>query len=229
MNIKFFREFILTAGHCCEYRDPESFTVVVGEHDRSTTDLGQRSRSVSKVIIHPSFTSTTLNNDFCLLQLSSKLEWSETVYPVCLPKTCDDECTNSGSGQGDYIMITGWGTTQEEGSSSRILQKARVPMQNRVTCTKNYEAEDVTITDQMICAGYSSGGIDACQGDSGGPMVCPKWGFFQQDGVTSFGLGCARPNLFGVYSRVCTAIEWIDYTIGKYKMSATTTTPSGDS
>jgi secreted trypsin-like serine protease len=45
------------------------------------------------------------------------------------------------------------------------------------------------------------GGLDACQGDSGGPLtrgtnnsVLP--------GITSSGIGYARPNLLGVYARV---------------------------
>ena len=209
---------MLTAAHCCKYTDAKQYSLTVGEHKVSErNEDGERTVGASKVIIHPYYDSSTMDNDFCLLQLRSKLQFNDAVYPVCLPVSCNEECEYSNSqGNQDYVMISGWGATQEEGSGSNTLQKARVPIQNRATCSRNYANENV-ITDRMTCAGYSSGGIDACQGDSGGPMVCPKWGFFQQDGVTSFGLGCARRRFFGVYARVCTALDWIDYMIEMYK------------
>lgn len=47
------------------------------------------------------------------------------------------------------------------------------------------------------------------QGDSGGPMVSKQGSVWVQSGIVSFGFGCARPNLPGVYSRVSRYQSWI--------------------
>jgi len=53
------------------------------------------------------------------------------------------------------------------------------------------------------------GGSDACQGDSGGPI----WGITRGSayilGVTSRGIGCARKDTYGIYSRVSYYRDWI--------------------
>ena len=60
--------------------------------------------------------------------------------------------------------------------------------------------------------------LDTCQGDSGGPLlVFTSDNVWQQVGITSVGVGCARANYSGIYTRVTAYQAWINTT-----MSSTT-------
>lgn len=65
------------------------------------------------------------------------------------------------------------------------------------------------------------------QGDSGGPMVSKQGSVWVQSGIVSFGFGCARPNLPGVYSRVSHYQSWIDSHISSDKPGFVLFTSSG--
>ena len=51
--------------------------------------------------------------------------------------------------------------------------------------------------------------IDTCQGDSGGPLLAFQNNRWVIAGLTSFGVGCARPNTPGAYTRVSRFISFI--------------------
>lgn len=69
--------------------------------------------------------------------------------------------------------------------------------------------------DLVLCAGVLKGGMDSCQGDSGGPLMIPTGRLseptvYYQIGIVSYGIGCARADVPGVYTRVSSFVEWIE-------------------
>ena len=61
---------------------------------------------------------------------------------------------------------------------------------------------------------YFKGGKDTCRGDSGGPlMVKHSTGRYVLAGITSWGIGCARPSLPGMYTRAANHVDWIMATV----------------
>uniref|UniRef100_A0A3B3DU48 Si:dkey-32n7.7 n=1 Tax=Oryzias melastigma TaxID=30732 RepID=A0A3B3DU48_ORYME len=179
------KEWVLTAAHC-----------VVGKkanirfEGKKMTFLKER---VAAKIVHPDFGGRTLDNDIALLRLSSPVTFTHYIRPVCL--AASGSVFNNGTGS----WVTGWGNLLP---FPQTLQEVAVPVIGNRQCGCLYGVDGINITSNMICAGVLGGGKDACQGDSGGPMVTKLGSVWIQSGIVSFGVGCARPNLPGVYSRV---------------------------
>ena len=93
----------------------------------------------------------------------------------------------------------------EDGELSDVLRQVNLPVADQSNCNDVYDGE---IAESMLCA-YNKGGKDSCQADSGGPYVCLKGGKWYLQGVVSFGLGCARPDIPGIYTRVYKYLQWI--------------------
>ncbi|XP_064100784.1 transmembrane protease serine 9-like [Macrobrachium nipponense] len=200
------KQWILTAAHCVSGSSPSDFTVVIGEHDWSTTSetTSTERRQVSNIIVHSQYDSTTLDNDMALLKLSSPISFplDNKIAPVCLPDPNNDYANVD-------AIVTGWGTTSSGGSQPYELYEVTVPTMTNSKCSQAYSGE---ITSNMICAGLDAGGKDSCQGDSGGPMVTAgnaAQTFMIQIGVVSWGYGCAAAGNPGVYARVNNYLSWI--------------------
>jgi secreted trypsin-like serine protease len=204
-------QWVLTAAHCVERDDapgqpvpPSTVTVHLGKHNIRQIEASQQTKSVAQVIIHPSYNPNSGDSDIALLRLTSAATLNSRVATIpLLVSPGDDPLTAPGV----LATVTGWGTTSEDGVASNTLQKVSIPIVSNATCN---QALPWTITQNMICAGYAAGGKDSCQGDSGGPLIVPDGaGSWKQTGVVSFGLGCARPGLYGVYTRISRYIAWI--------------------
>lgn len=51
------------------------------------------------------------------------------------------------------------------------------------------------------------------QGDGGGPLVCEDDGYYELSGLVSWGFGCGRAQVPGVYVKVSSFISWINQII----------------
>lgn len=94
------------------------------------------------------------------------------------------------------------------GETSDTLKAVEVTIVPQNTCESIYGGNDV-IFPSMLCAGEPEGGKDSCQGDSGGPLIQYKDDRATLLGVVSFGVGCGRPGIPGVYTAVSHFVPWI--------------------
>lgn len=175
--------YVITAAHCSDFVTASQVQVLTGT--RRLDGSGVR-RNVTRIVIHPSWNPATFDSDVAVWQLST----SATGIPLASLASADPAV-------GTNLLATGWGALSEGGSSPIDLRKVSLPLVSRTNCNdaNSYNGD---ITAQMLCAGRDSGGIDTCQGDSGGPLARGS----VLTGITSWGTGCARPNLFGVYTRI---------------------------
>ncbi|MFC1503694.1 trypsin-like serine protease, partial [Pseudomonadota bacterium] len=116
-------------------------------------------------------------------------------------------------GVGDLLSVAGLGRLQEGGVSPSVLQDVDVPLVSDATC-RTAGGSYANVGDVSFCAGLSQGGKDSCQGDSGGPIVINRSGTITQLGIVSWGIGCARPGSYGVYSDIAALRNWVDGIIG---------------
>lgn len=108
------------------------------------------------------------------------------------------------------MKAVGWGVTTESGTAaSQYLMSANVSRIDDQQCVNAYSQSFPVKPCGMICAADPN--RDACQGDSGGPMVyaIDNEPTPYQVGIVSWGIGCARPEYPGVYTKVAKYIDWI--------------------
>jgi len=210
--------WILTAAHCVDDYLPFVKTVNtilkvrLGEYDVSTTaePLKHEEFNITDIVIHPGFNNSTLVHDIALLRLEKPAKRKQNIDVVCMPKS------------GDFIynkhrekcFVTGWGRRTETSEHSLVLKEIEVPLWNNDNCNGALQGQfgpAYNLPSTTLCAGAE--GRDACDGDGGGPLVCEKDGQWYQVGIVSFGIGCGRRNVPGVYTKVEDYEEWIEQTI----------------
>lgn len=196
--------WVLTAAHC---RIKVSDIAFVGGR---TAFSGARI-AIKEVLPHErfDFSKSDAPHDLALIELSAAAP--STAVPVRLnrsPATPKEMA---------YVRASGYGRISENwvGTAPPTLRKVDLPVVPMLECKRDYRDRSADLAIRLnrtlqLCAGYEDGSCDACQGDSGGPLVLfDSKGRLVQVGIVSFGIGCARASIPGVYTRVSHFADWI--------------------
>lgn len=197
-------KWIITAAHCMEDLNPWDLVVTAGTNQLIA---GSSRINVRRIITHKSYDKLTYDNDIALIELWTPLILGKEIKAVGLikPDTESDLLK-----KGSLLVVTGWGRTSEQGDKVRVLQYLdNLPFVDRSICNEPL-SYDGKISENMICAGSRSGGMDSCKGDSGGPLSFESEKGSMLAGVVSWGEGCGRPNKVGVYTRIAKYVDWIE-------------------
>lgn len=187
----------LTAAHCIYPNGaPSQYSIMAGSTLR-VGDANQQLRTMNRVLSHPRYSEAGIFNDIGILYWEQPLTLGVTVRAIRLARQ------NSPPPYGRNCNVTGWGRLRENGPFADILQVVTIPLVTNEVCNRAYHGQ---ITPDKLCAGgLPQGGRDSCQTDSGGPLTVNG----VQLGVVSYGDGCARPRIPGVYARVAFFNNWI--------------------
>ncbi|XP_058821596.1 protein masquerade [Topomyia yanbarensis] len=206
-------QWVLTAAHCVTniVRSGDAIYVRVGDYDltRKFGSPGAQTLRVATTYIHHNHNSQTLDNDIALLKLHGQAELRDGVCLVCLPARGVNHAA------GKRCTVTGYGYMGEAGPIPLRVREAEIPIVSDAECIRKVNAvtEKIFILPaSSFCAGGEEGN-DACQGDGGGPLVCQDDGFYELAGLVSWGFGCGRVDVPGVYVKVSSFIGWINQII----------------
>jgi secreted trypsin-like serine protease len=205
-------QVIVTAAHCIEpvRQRGSDIPFVLGTKD--VEDGSSNSMGTKASVVRGGYNAATHDNDVAVLLLNEALKNIETI-PLAAPGTVVSKAAP--------LKIAGWGLQDESSTSlAPYLMEADVNFVEREECNKILG--NGRISDNMICAGDLINGRDACQGDSGGPLIHMKQ---NEDGtqspellgVVSWGIGCGRVGLPGVYSSIPYFHEWIQSYINTWE------------
>ncbi|XP_069086366.1 ovochymase-2-like [Pleurodeles waltl] len=213
-------EWIILAARCLtSSSNLNLWRVCVGKHNMSVTESSENCISIDAIFSHEDFTFSTTkdhSNDVALVHLKEKVNFTQAISPICLPRT--DEILPPG----ELCYATGWGTTK--GSLfpvySKVLMQVPLPIIPYDTCSKPKHWWD-QLRPSMICAGYTEPDQpkSACEGDTGGPLACNstsamKW---EVHGIMSFSTSnCLADNKPPVFTRVSAYRDWIEDKIKRF-------------
>jgi len=204
-------DWVITSAGCVAAFIPREIDVVAGIHDLEDPDQSFQHRKLSQIIVHPDYNRNTDENSIALLKLSTPIDerpGDGEVLPIAYVDLVPDDI---GSLTGADVTITGWGNRAPSppGGSDypSTLHEAVVQVVSNEICDAAFTDRDVT--EDMLCAG-ELGIKDACSGDGAGPLVYNNNGTWQLAGIVNWGIGCAHPDYYGVYTRVSHFIDWIE-------------------
>uniref|UniRef100_A0A4W3JHG5 Acrosin-like n=1 Tax=Callorhinchus milii TaxID=7868 RepID=A0A4W3JHG5_CALMI len=197
--------WLISAAHCFGTYKRWTMRAFAPELQVGIREQWRAMEDIDALIIHENYSN--INNDVALLRVDKAIEFGENIRPVCLPSQ-GEAVENTWKG----CHVTGWGRMEKGGRPPQQQQQSKWTLQYPIY---------LLVNENMVCAGFAGGGIDACQGDSGGPLSCrhKHTERFYLVGLVSWGQGCAERFRPGVYTRTSNYINWINKKTSRFSAS----------
>uniref|UniRef100_T1KFU8 Peptidase S1 domain-containing protein n=1 Tax=Tetranychus urticae TaxID=32264 RepID=T1KFU8_TETUR len=202
-------QHIVTAAHCIfdsngKFYQPANVQVYLGILDKYR-DI-RTSLAVERYIYDGHYApSSPLHYDIAILRLKEPVQFSATVYPICIPSS-DDQIYRR-------LTVAGWGDTDPSKTGSAVLREVDVDFIPKSTCyemqynywirksnfQQYYRFNLPPIHENHICALNTLTSGAPCIGDSGGPLMFkdPQNGRWYLIGVVS-GVASSTRDFCGV-------------------------------
>ncbi|XP_070509417.1 venom protease-like [Chironomus tepperi] len=203
--------YVLTAAHCNLDASLKDIKFVkLGMIDRLQNDQDVTIYNVKEVTVHPQYDRITYKNDIALVKLETNVNFSEFLYPICLPTRQHDE---------PKALATGLGRTGKEHQLSEKLLKVVLEKFSHRECQEKIRSMDLDKS-AVLCYGDHSESRDVCRGDSGGPIQVANDAeshcTYKILGVVSYGASdCGTPGVPSVYVNVYNYLAWIEGIVWK--------------
>ncbi|CDW57252.1 Serine protease [Trichuris trichiura] len=205
-------DIVVTAAHCIssrtKYYSPSKIHVVLGAHELRNIEPAMVYRGVKNYATH-FYNYDDDDNDITLLKLTSPVNYTKEVSPICLPtKHTVDRAL-------DTCFAAGWGRTEDE-PVSMVLKQTRVRI---VPISYCYSIER---KHRALCIREYYKRSTPCVGDSGGPLFCEVDGRYFAFGSLSLApTKCAQQDgPSGLYVRMDSYHDWILETMKLLKTSS---------
>ncbi|KFW02931.1 Granzyme A, partial [Fulmarus glacialis] len=196
------KQWVLTAAHC-ELNKSE-VRVVLGAHQASIAEKEQQIFKVTRYFPNPQFARSSKGNDIMLLKLNGIAKLNKYVQLLPLPDSCED------IKPGTTCKVAGWGV-RSSGKPSKYLRKTTLKIVGRESCKKqSHKDGGYAFNNGSLFTGNKAlneaGQIHSNFNHICGPLICAG----RYSGIVSFGKGCGRRGMPGVYTRLTEKyIDWI--------------------
>ena len=227
-------QWIMTAAHCVKsmFFVYDAIYLAIGVNDRE--DLGNMVRKknvfpkglprADLTICHPEYRlNKTVRrgldekipiNDICLVRVDHDLQFGPYINRATLPWTAYEQNIMD-----EELIVSGFGQTIYDGSSSIVLFSTRVKLLQNEECVRRWHGHFNMTTDICAISAYKATS-NPCYGDSGSGMIYKDniTDCHVLIGIVSSGerAVCGIPNKAVRYMSVMAYKEWVEKSIERY-------------